>query len=74
MRCRLGHGSAVAELIPRVVAGLRDIAVTNVACGSAHTVALGGNTQAYSNEEGNFESRRQDCLTQSCTSMISQSF
>ena len=40
--CRLGHGSNAAELIPRVVSSLKDEGIHAVACGSAHTLAVGG--------------------------------
>ena len=38
----MGHGSNAAELIPRVVSSLRDEGIHAVACGSAHTLAVGG--------------------------------
>ncbi|XP_030207014.1 probable E3 ubiquitin-protein ligase HERC3 isoform X3 [Gadus morhua] len=64
---QLGHNSLLNELTPRVVAELWGAAVTQVSCGSNHTMALVGPTKKiYSfgrGEEGQLGNRlTTDCL------------
>lgn len=44
---RLGHGTLIAQAIPRIVAALLDCDVTHVACGGAHTAAVGADGSVF---------------------------
>lgn len=52
---KLGHGSEAGCSVPKRVEGLVGLAISQVACGSRHTVAITSSGQAYSwgdNENG----------------------